>query len=410
MAVSNRTSAIFLCFTLLAAIWAGSCGVPEGNEKLREEMKYFPFSYEEARQNFIEASREAGGVVKSYKNPLKGPGGEDLFSDVTLLGPSDAKSFLLLISGTHGVEGFTGSALQTGLLHEGFFDSLGENVAVLFVHALNPYGFAHLRRFNEDNVDLNRNFVDHEKPYVDNPRYEELKGAISPHSISFMANTGAILKLIWYRLRHGPDALKEAVTLGQYTDSDGLFYGGNFETWSNRTLHDIVGRHLSEAKRVISVEIHTGLGPFGGAEIILNEARNSPAYRRAKAWWGDLVKATGSGESVSGDISGSVKSAFPAILPEAEVTAVSLEFGTYSAAKVFWALRTENWLHHYGGGDHPESMKIKARLLEAFYPSDDKWKALVWKQGRKVIDQGLVGLYGDGTDSQKNRSSLAIID
>ena len=30
------------------------------------------------------------------------------------------------------------------------------------IHALNPFGFAHLRRANEDNVDLNRNFVDHE--------------------------------------------------------------------------------------------------------------------------------------------------------------------------------------------------------------------------------------------------------
>jgi hypothetical protein len=401
MSSTVRTSAILHCAAMLSMILSGACSGPEKQEAMEERMKHFPSSYEEARLNFLEASRDAGAVVESYECPQKGPAGEALFTDVSLLGPSDAKAFLLLISGTHGVEGFAGSALQTGLLREGIFERLGDDVAILFVHALNPYGFAHLRRFNEENVDLNRNFGDHAKPYGKNPRYEELRESISPESISFMAEAGAILELIWYRLRHGKDALKEAVTLGQHTDPDGLFYGGDSETWSNRTLRDIAGRYLSGAERVTSVEIHTGLGPFGGAEIILNEAEKSAACRRARAWWGDLAKATGSGESVSGEIRGSVKLALPAMLPDAQVTAVSLEFGTYSAARVFWALRTENWLHHHGGAKHPNARKIKSGLLETFYPAGDEWAAQVWSQGREVIVQALAGLRGDGTPPGK---------
>lgn len=353
-------------------------------------MEYFTSTYEEARLSFLEASRSAGAVIESYENPHKGPNGEGLFTDVSLLGPRDAKSFLLLISGTHGVEGFAGSAIQTGLLREGIVDHLSDNAAVLMVHALNPYGFAHLRRFNEDNVDLNRNFVDHSQPHRENPRYEELERAISPESISFLANAGALLKLMWCRVRHGKEAVKEAVTRGQHTDPDGLFYGGDSETWSNRTLREIVGRYLSGAERVTSVEIHTGLGSFGDAEVIMNEANNSPAYRRAQALWGDLAKSTISGESVSTDIRGSVKLALPAMLPDAEMIAVSLEFGTYSSAKVFWALRKENWLHHHGGAEHSDAGKIKARLLEVFCPSSDVWAAEVWKQGRDIIGQALV--------------------
>ena len=48
------------------------------------------------------------------------------------------------------------------------------------VHAINPHGFAWSRRVTEDNVDLNRNFVDHAQPYPSNPGYEELRAAICP--------------------------------------------------------------------------------------------------------------------------------------------------------------------------------------------------------------------------------------
>lgn len=33
----------------------------------------------------------------------------------------------------------------------------------MFIHALNPYGFATNRRVNEDNIDINRNLLDQEQ-------------------------------------------------------------------------------------------------------------------------------------------------------------------------------------------------------------------------------------------------------
>ena len=387
-----RTSSACLLAGVFGATAVGQAGDGTG--------WYFPRDYREARESFLEASLAAGAAVESIRSPQAGPRGEPLFVDVSLVGPQDAKTVLLLVSGTHGVEGFAGSAIQKGLLREGIAEDLDEDVSVLMVHALNPYGFAHERRFNEDNVDLNRNFVDHSRPYGENPGYVELEGAISPESISFWANVRAILELTWYFMRHGYDALKEAVTGGQHTDPDGLFYGGDSETWSNRTLREIVARYLSGAERVVSVEIHTGLGPFGGAEIILNEANSSPACRRARAWWGDLARSTKS-DSVSGDISGSVKLAIPGMLPDTEVTAVSLEFGTYNKAKVLWALRAENRLRHHGAADHPDATKIKNKLRDAFYPDDDEWRAKVWVGGRDIIGQALDGLGGDGTDTAK---------
>jgi esterase/lipase len=167
-------------------------------------------------------------------------------------------------------------------------------------------------------------------------------------------------------------------------------------------LRAIIGRYLSGAERIAAVEVHTGLGPFGKAEIILNEAHNSPACRRARAWWGGLVKSTRAADSVSVDINGSLKLALPAMLPGVEVTAVSLEFGTYPARTALRALRAENWLHHHGGAEHPDGLKIKADLREAFYPAGDEWRVPVWMQGREIIGQSLVGLSRDGTTVTKN--------
>ena len=126
---------------------------------------FFSNSYHEARTKFLTAAKAAGGNLEHYRNPYLGAETEELYIDVATFNLPGAKSILVLGSGTHGVEGFAGSGIQVGLLHEGISKNLPEGVGLLIYHALNPYGFSYLRRFNEDNVDLNRNFVNHAKSY-----------------------------------------------------------------------------------------------------------------------------------------------------------------------------------------------------------------------------------------------------
>jgi predicted deacylase len=354
-----------------------------------EAINYFSSDYGEARRKFLDASRAAGAQVESFENHLEESEEASLFTDVALIGPNDADTILVLGSGIHGVEGFTGSAIQTGLLHEGLGSDLKPGMGIVMIHAINPYGFAHLRRFNENNIDLNRNFLDHSKPYPANPGYEELADVVSPKSISFWSNLRSIFKLFQYRLLNGKAELKKAISGGQYIDPQGVFYGGQNETWSNMTIRAITRRYLSKAKRVVVIDFHTGLGPYGNAEVILNEEKHSPSYKRAVEWWGDKAKTTASGESVSVHLDTTLKRAFSQMLPKTEVTAVTLEFGTYSELKVLWALRTENWLHNYGAREHPESNRIKTNLLRVFYPDDDIWKLKVWEQGQKLVEQVL---------------------
>src|SRR5690606_41795533 len=73
---------------------------------------------------------------------------------------------LVLITGTHGVEGHAGSAVQTDLwgLIEQRKVTLPEDIAILMVHPLNPFGYAWGRRCDEQGIDLNRNFIDFTQP------------------------------------------------------------------------------------------------------------------------------------------------------------------------------------------------------------------------------------------------------
>ena len=147
-------------------------------------IELFSSDYSEARAKFLAACEAANAPVEHFRNPETGPSGEPLFTDVTVLGPDDAERVLLLCSGTHGVEGFAGSAIQTGLLRDGIAERLPDGVRLVMIHALNPFGFAHLRRTNEDNVDLNRNFIDHAVAHPLNPGYDDLAEIISPKTYS----------------------------------------------------------------------------------------------------------------------------------------------------------------------------------------------------------------------------------
>ncbi|MCY4566160.1 MAG: DUF2817 domain-containing protein, partial [Gammaproteobacteria bacterium] len=147
--------------------------------------QYFHRSYVAVRGAFRDAVTLRGGEVLTCAHPSTGPAGEPLATDVARLGDESASRVLLLVTGVHGVEGYCGAGALIGWLQSDGPEGLPDNVAVVLVNLINPYGTAWLRRVNENNVDINRNFVDHGKAYRANPEYEALHDALLP------ANLGA---------------------------------------------------------------------------------------------------------------------------------------------------------------------------------------------------------------------------
>src|SRR5439155_11790360 len=129
---------------------------------------------------FRTMATSVGGRLETIPLDAKGPNGEALGIDIAWFGASNPRRVLLHSSGLHGVEGFAGSAIQLQLLND--LPTLPKDAALIVVHVLNPYGMAWLRRFNENNVDLNRNFVADEAYVGVPPVYADLDSFLNPHS------------------------------------------------------------------------------------------------------------------------------------------------------------------------------------------------------------------------------------
>jgi hypothetical protein len=355
-------------------------------------MAPFSATYAEARTKFLDAAKAAGASLSSYVHPERGPDGGELATDVAWIGPADAAGVLLLVSGTHGVEGHCGSGAQVDWLRRGEAAHRAPNVAVMLVHAINPYGFAWSRRVTHENVDLNRNFIDFSQPLPENPAYDRLADAAKPQTWTDEARAQSRATLRAYAREHGFPALIQAMSGGQYRHPDGIFYGGVGETWSRRTLEAVFRARLSAATDIGIIDYHTGLGPEGYAEQIVSVMPDTDEYRRAAAWHGLAVASQSGGESVSAKLAGDWLDAAPALLSHARVTGIALEYGTVESARVLEALRADNWLHAHGDPLSPEGQAIKAQIRGAFYVDTDVWRGMVLGQSLIAVRQALAGL------------------
>ncbi|MEO6564771.1 MAG: DUF2817 domain-containing protein, partial [Casimicrobiaceae bacterium] len=202
---------------------------------------HFAATYVEARDRFLAAATAHELAVRSHLLPgFRGAAGEDLAIDVACMGPADADALLLLTSGTHGAEGFCGSGAQVGLMHDPrFLDAVhASGIRVVLLHALNPHGFSTLRRTNEDNIDLNRNFRSFSPPPPPNIKYAAVHDFIVPRT--WPPGPAEVARMQAYIETHGMAALQAAVSGGQCEYPDGLFYGGSAPAWSNTILRQLL--------------------------------------------------------------------------------------------------------------------------------------------------------------------------
>ena len=350
---------------------------------------YFPADYRQARRNFISACEKAGIDSIARVHPkAKGPDGKPLFIDSAAVGPRDARRALLLIAGTHGVEGYFGSAALCGLLRQGLAAPPGARIVL--VHALNPYGFAWNRRVNEDNVDLNRNFVDHANP-PDNPDYAALADAIAYEDASAKSVARANAKLAAFARDHGRARLDEAIARGQYRFAKGLLFGGTAPSWSHQMLRAILNEDLARVESLVAIDFHTGLGEAGAGEMSVEAPPDSPAYERARAMWADMVASSQTGESVSTPLTGTLDQALAHWLPAVTLTFAALEIGTLPREAVFNVLRRDNWLHNFAP-DQDLAGEIGTACRAAFCPDEPAWKRQAFGHAQRSVAGALATL------------------
>ena len=358
-------------------------------------LEYFPQDYRSGRAAFLAAAEAAGARIDTREAGSTGPDGKPVYTDVALLGRTDAPHLLLCNSATHGVEGFCGSGVFTGWLTSGEAASIPDNVRVVLIHALNCHGFAWLRRTTEENVDLNRNFVDHTKTHPNNSEYTKLHPVILPHDWTEKSVADTTAKLERYASKTSLYKLQSVLTGGQYDHPDGIFFGGREPTGAHRRFMDIVEDHVVGAEHVLFLDWHTGLGPYGCAELLGMTRPGSPHGDRVSKWFVNGLATPSEGQSSSAPLTGTIGSGLRRRLSDTktDVTSLTVEFGTYSVREVLMALIADNWLHVHGEIDSDTGRRIKAQIRKALYPDEDDWKELVWVRGRQIMRRGVRGLH-----------------
>jgi len=194
---------------------------------------WFSKSYAEAAGRFAIACQEltsAGHNVshQRLKLGIKGPAAEELAIDVAVIGSLDSGKAIMSSSGVHGVEGYPGSAIQLSIMDKLAKAPPFDDHAVILIHAVNPYGMAWWRRFNENNVDLNRNFLRLDEQYSGVPEgYEKVKDFINPKTVPKKNEYSYNIRALMLMLKYGFSNLKQAVAEGQYQYPTAIQYGGS---------------------------------------------------------------------------------------------------------------------------------------------------------------------------------------
>lgn len=349
----------------------------------------FPVSYQAARQHWLKALSEVPFEIqhRPYFCQGTGPDGEPLVTDTLWIGANDARKVVIAIGGTHGIEGFAGSAVEIDhlcLLATGAI-TLPAGTALLMIHALTPWGYAWQRRCDADGVDLNRNIVDFSGPLPENPGYESLRDVLL---ISDAEKRGLILSE--FERQHGRVALEKAISAGQYTDPEGPFYGGKKAAHGRLVTEDLIKIYQLQKRDLAVIDIHTGLGPYGYGEVICDHTPASAGTAAALSYYGDSVTLPLLGTSSSVPKTGLLDYAWHKIMNKRSCY-ITLEFGTFSTERLFGVLLRDHQL--WAGQDNTTARLEHSRLMRRhFCPDDTAWEEMVLFRGRQVFAQAIRGL------------------
>ncbi len=399
----------FILFSLLSIIFLALAGLhisyhsfSPGDKDIpvdESNLVYFQDSYHDVRQAFLDGAREAAendDQTNVISVTVPGKTDTDLRMDLLYLPPIDSTDKLLVISsGIHGVEGYTGSAVQQMFLKELLSAEVLSEMGILMVHGINPYGLKHIRRTTENNVDLNRGSDTDPSLFLsENPGYATLYKMLNPEgavSNCSLRNQFFYLIAIGKLLKESMAVLRQAVLLGQYDYPEGIYYGGqDFEPQID-SLHRILPDFFAPYKTILAIDLHTGYGsrrvlhlfpnPVGDPEI---KSKTEAVFEGEHIDWGDSEDFY--------NISGSFADNFlRKINPEPLYLYMVFEWGTKDSQKTFGSLKSlqsiinENQGYHHGFKNQKQEQKVIKSTLELYYPESEAWRTEVINSGRDML-------------------------
>ena len=374
----------------------------DGMAKEIEELSYYIDSYDESLKRFSLYEGQLKKMWKDVEYEKLPVGDTGLTLDIIRADASEKKdNLLILTAGVHGVEGYAGSAMLDVVVQEFSKKMNPDHTGVILIHAGNPWGMKNFRRYNEDNVDLNRNFI-YDWDSFDltmNKDYQELNTFFekaSPIGNSTLHELGFLGSLATEAVQSGTDKITDALLNGQYTEKTGVYYGGTEDASSTKLLKQQYRKALeSEYDNIVHIDLHTGYGPRDQMSIFSSVHEKMKQKQAEEAFQYPLVITPESDEfyATSGDNTEYFNMLQKEIAPNKHLYSTTFEFGTLgmdtvASIKSLKNTIDENRLYQNGTNHENTEEIIKNRYREMFYPTDPEWRIKAVKDFR----QGLSGV------------------
>lgn len=382
------TVAILLALVILAsavgpAIILAAVRQPESAESYAYSDCFYD-NYEDIRAHILELSAQLGAETGSYAIDEA----DGLYIDSFYI-PSEGTptNLIVLTTGVHGMEGYIGSVMLDVFFREIWPEQDHSDTGVLVVANVNPYGMKYLRRYNENNVDLNRNFI------LDWDSFDLSSNKEYPKVRSFLEPKGEIRNALWHEagfylslaktaITDGADTISDALLTGQYESPQGVYYGGQGDEASTVYLKDVFGQCLDSAyENIVHIDIHSGYGPRYNM-VIFNSVYETMNEKESQAAFGyDYVIAYDSESfyATTGDTTD-----FFYRLAEQKGTGTDLfstcfEFGTVGDEFFDTILSLkytvdENRNHWYPTANKTAAQVVHENYMELYYPTETAWR------------------------------------
>ncbi len=353
--------------------------------------KYFSNNYLEARYKFREACKKA--KLNSYSKEVI----DGLTIDFATSETKKKDKLIILMSGTHGVEGYIGSATQLWFI-EKILPKIKSKTSIGFVHCLNPFGMQHNKRYNENNVDLNRNCIDNLKNIkLIDPKstliIKEAQKLLTPKRprvneiFEWVAYYFLVKKII---LRNGLKNTIKAVSFGQNLFPKSVCYCGKEKQKSIIILEDFIKKITKDYNKVIFIDIHTGTAKKYNTKLFTKNKKESKEYNFIKKI--KRIKNAFDTKRKGTNYIGGVENILFKNSKAKENIDLILEYGTiyrfsilFSINRLSYLLVKDNQITNYG--PVRKFKKIRNEIKKAYYPNTKKYKKFVISASNKLFNK-----------------------
>jgi len=361
-------------------------------------LKYYQTSYADCRSSFREDALEMKSrfdSVEVFPIQVISKTDSDLTIDVCYIPAQNKKSKLLILSsGIHGVEGFVGSAIQQMVMNELITKDMVAETGILFIHAINPYGFKNFRRVSENNIDLNRNFeTDTTLFSFKNVGYTDLYGLLNPDEKANpenLKNKFFLLVAVQNLVSESMKSLRQAIMQGQYQYENGLYFGGRQFESQVRLIAPVILKYAKNYEKIMDIDMHSGYGELGVLHLFpdpVEDVKVKTAIEQVFAGhrvdWGDSDDFYTSYGGFS-DYVGK-------LLPTKFYMPMVFEFGTLNSQTTLGIVHSlqnmvlENQGFHHGYSSAKVKEEISVNFREMYCPSSPLWRSKVIADTRNMM-------------------------